>query len=142
MNVRPAAWRSRFARAYFALQALAVSGWWLALWLRPAWRAAFRPDPAPDVVLLALAPGDLLMLGLGSAIVAWSGRQRVRLRRALAWLVAGATVYGALYTIALAFTGAVPPIGALLMCPAAVACSLAAFALDDEVSAIPPGSAR
>jgi hypothetical protein len=134
--------RSRFARGYFALQALAVSGWWLALLLRPEWRAAFRPDPAPDVVLLALAPGDLLLMGLGSVLVAWSGPQRVRLRRALAWLVAGATSYGALYTLALAFAGAVPPVGALLMCPAAVACALAAFALDDQVSALPPRSAR
>jgi hypothetical protein len=134
--------RPALARGYFALQALAVVGWWLALFLKPEWRAAFRPDQAPDVVLLALAPGDLLMLGLGSAFVAWSGPHLVRPRRALAWLVAGATIYGALYTVALTLSGAAPMIGALLMCPAAVACALAAFTLDDQVSSVPPGGAR
>ena len=130
------------ARAYFALQALAVGGWWLALLLRPAWRAAFRPDSAPDVVLLAFALADLLILGLGSALVALSGPHVARQRRALAWLVAGATVYGALYTLALALVHAAPALGAILMIPAAVAATLAAFALDDQVSAVPPGRAR
>jgi hypothetical protein len=130
------------ARGYFALQALAVVGWWLALFIRPAWRAAFRAEAAPDITLLALAPGDLLMLGVGSAFVAWSGPHLLRPRRALAWLVAGATIYGALYTVALTLSGAVSVIGALLMCPAAVACVLAAFALDDQVSSVPPSGAR
>jgi hypothetical protein len=93
------------------------------------------------VVLLAFAPGDLLMLGLGSALVA-SGSHPVRRRRAIAWLVTGATVYAALYTLTLALAGAAPPLGALLMCPAAVASTLAAFSLDDEVSAIPSSGAR
>ena len=140
--VRGGTLRSRLARVYFALQALAVGGWWLALLLRPEWRAAFRPDAAPDAVLLAFVPGDLLMLGLGSARVAWSGPHLARRRRALAWLVAGATVYGALYTLALALADAAPPFGALFMCPAAVAVSLAAFSLDDQASAVPPGDAR
>jgi hypothetical protein len=126
---------------YFALQALAVVGWWAALWLRPEWRAAFRPLSAPDAVLLSFAPGDLLMLGVGSALVAWPG-PHLRRRRALAWLVAGATVYAALYTLALALTAAAPPLGALLMCPAAVASTIAAFSLDNEVSAIPSSGAR
>lgn len=81
------------------------------------------------------------MLGVGSAIVAWPG-PHLRRRRALAWLVAGATAYAALYTLALALTGAAPPLGALLMCPAAAASTFAAFSVDDQVSAIPPSSAR
>ena len=102
-------------RSYFALQALAVLGWWVALWLRPECRAAFRPFSASDAVLLSFAPGDLLMLGVGSALVAWPGHHQ-RHRRALAWVVAGATIYAALYTLALALSGAAPPLGALLMC--------------------------
>ena len=133
---------TRLARAYFALQALAVGGWWLALLLRPAWRAAFRPDSAPDVVLFAFALADLLILGLGSAFVAWSGPYVVRQRRALAWVVAGATVYGALYTLALALVHAAPPLGAVLMCPAAIAVTLAAYALDNHLNAVPPSGAR
>lgn len=133
--------RSHFARGYFALQAVAVLGWWLALLLTPGWRAAFRPYSAPDAVLLAFASGDLLILCLGSALVAWASPFFVR-ARALAWLVAGATVYAALYTLALALTGAAPPLGALLMCPAAVASTLAAFSVDDQVRAIPSSGAR
>jgi hypothetical protein len=132
---------SRLARAYFALQAIAVGGWWLALLLRPAWRAAFRPDSAPDVVLFAFALADLLILGLGSALVALSSPRVARQRRALAWLVAGATVYGGLYTLALALARAAPPLGAVLMCPAAIAATLAALSLDDQASTVPPSRA-
>jgi hypothetical protein len=89
-----------------------------------------------------LAPADLLMLALGSALVASFGRHLVRPRRALAWLVAGATVYGALYTLALVLANAAPALGAILMCPAAFASTLAALALDDRVNAVSPGSAR
>jgi hypothetical protein len=56
-----------------------------------------------------------------------------RQRRALAWVVAGATVYGALYTLSLAVVNAASPLGALLMCPAAAASTIAAFAIDDQV---------
>ena len=66
----------------------------------------------------------------------------MKLRRAMAWLVTGATVYGAIYTVTLAIAGAAPIIGAVLMVPAAVACIFAAIALDDDVSAIPSGAAR
>jgi hypothetical protein len=132
--------RSRLARSYFALQAVAVLAWWIVLWLRPEWRAAFRPFSAPDAVLHSFAPGDLLMLGVGSALIASDHHRRHR--RLLAWLVAGATVYAALYTLTLALAGAAPPLGALLMCPAAIASGLAAFSLDDQVSSIPSSGAR
>ena len=133
--------RSRLARSYFALQAAAVVAWWVALWVRPEWRAAFRPFSAPDAVLLSFAPGDLLMLGVGSALVAWPGHHQ-RHRRGLALVVTGATSYAALYTLSLALTGAATSLGALLMCPAAVASGLAAFSVDDQVSSIPSSGAR
>ena len=81
------------------------------------------------------------MLGFLSAVVASLGRAS-RSRRALAWLVTGATIYGAIYTITLAFIGAAPVIGAALMVPAGVACIFAAFALDDDVSAVSTGGTR
>jgi sulfite exporter TauE/SafE len=119
-----------------------VIGWWVALLVRPEWRSPFRPFSTPDAVLLAFALGDLLILGIGSAFVALSQAHAARLQRAVAWLVAGATVYAALYTLALALGGAAPPLGALLMCPAAVATTIAAFSLDDEISAIPTSGTR
>ena len=133
--------RTRFARLYFGVQALAVLGWWLALWLRPEWRVAFLPKSSSEGALLGFAPGDVLILGFLSAAVASLGNPS-RPRRALTWLVTGATIYGAIYTITLAVIGAAPVDGALLMVPAAVACIFAAFALDDDVSAFPTGGAR
>lgn len=81
------------------------------------------------------------MLGVGSALVAWPGHHQ-RHRRGLALVVTGATIYAALYTLSLALTGAATSLGALLMCPAAVASGLAAFSVDDQVSSIPSSGAR
>ena len=133
--------RSRLARVYFALQAVAVTAWWLALWLRPEWRVAFLPKASTDAALLGFAPGDLLILGLGSGVVASLGTAPL-MRRALAWLVTGATVYGALYTVTLAASGSASMIGAVLMVPAAVACIFAALTLDADFSALPAGGSR
>lgn len=130
------------ARGYFALQALAVTGWWLALFFHPSWRDAFRPWSAPDAALLAFAPADLLILALGSALVAFSNQSDSRRQRALVWLVVGAMLYGASYTLTLTVMASASPLGAILMCPAAVASVVAAFALDGHVTAISTGSAR
>ena len=130
------------ARIYFAVQAIAVTAWWVALWLRPEWRAAFVPRSSSDSALLGFAPGDLIILGALSAVVAYLGFAEARQRRALAWLVAGATLYGAVYTVTLAVSGSAPVIGAVLMVPAAVACILAAFTLDADVSTLSTSSSR
>jgi hypothetical protein len=133
--------RSRLARVYFGLQSLAVIAWWFTLWLRPESRIFFLPKASSNAALFGFAPGDVIMLVLLSAAVSALGNPS-RTRRALAWLVAGATVYGAIYTVTLAVTGGAPVIGALLMVPAGVACIFAAFALDDDVNAIPTGATR
>jgi hypothetical protein len=121
----------RTARAYFAVQAVAVAAWWVLLTLHPASRPLFRPATAPDVALFAFAPGDLLMLGLGSAAVALWGARRDPTLGAAAWVVAGATAYGAVYTITLAASGATGAVGAGLMTPAALASLACARALND-----------
>lgn len=133
---------NRMARAYFKIQAFAVAAWWLALALWPEWRAPFRPYSAQDMVLFAFAPGDLLLLAAGSALVGWIRGPMVRFRSAIGWAVAGATLYGAIYTLTLAITGAASPLGALLMIPAAAASTLAAFVLDDSLRSLPSSSAR
>lgn len=119
---------SRLARTYFGILAIAVATWWVLLAVRPPARSLFRAAGAPDATLLAFAPGDLL-LALGSAAVALAADGRHRWRAPLAWLVAGATTYGALYTIALALGGAVSPLGAALMTPATLASLACARAL-------------
>ena len=118
----------RLARAYLALQALAVAAWWVALYARPPLRALFRPPAAPDATLLAFAPGDLL-LALGSALAAASPARPAR--SIAAWLVAGAMSYAAAYTVVLAVTCAAGWLGAILMAPAALGSLAAAWALKD-----------
>ena len=131
----------RLGRLYFAAQALAVSGWWLLLALRPDLRAWFRLPDTPDATLLAFAPGDLLLAVLGSALVAFSRASRAWVRP-LAWAVAGAMAYAALYTLTLAYGTAMGPLGALLMIPAAIGSGLAARALDHVGPGLSPGAAR
>jgi hypothetical protein len=126
---------------YFAFQALAVAVFWLALAARPQWRALFYPTEAPEVVLLAFAPGDILVLSIGSGAVALLGDGRAVVRSSLAWLVAGATLYGTCYTWSLAFTGDAGVLGALLMTPAALGSVLAARVLHDHSRAVPGGGA-
>lgn len=122
MSRRPGSRATRLARIYFLAQALAVAAWWLGIALRPAWRAAFAIRGAPDAALLAFAPGDLAILSAGALAAAVLGEKFPP----LAWLVAGGTVYATFYTIAAVFLAAAPPLGALLMVPAALLALLAA----------------
>lgn len=132
----------RLARTYFGIQAVAFATWWVVLAVRAPARSLFRAAGAPDSTLLAFAPGDLL-LTLGSAVVALGADGRRRCPGPLAWLVAGATAYGAMYTLALALGGAAAPLGAVLMTPAALASLVCARALDHgEPDAFPGRGAR
>jgi hypothetical protein len=124
------------ARAYFALQSLAVALFWLVLAVRPQWRVLFYPAAAPEVVLLAFVPGDILILSTGSGAAALLNDARAVLRSSLAWLVAGATLYGTCYTLSLAFTGDTGVLGALLMTPAALGSVFAARVLHDHSRAV------
>ncbi len=127
----------RLAAMYFLVQAIAVTGWWALLAFVPPTWSLFAIHEAPRIALGAFAPGDLGIVAVGSALVAlrrprpWTGP--------LAWIVAGAMIYGAAYTVTASVLGAAPPLGALLMLPAAVASLLAAAALarDENANAIP-----
>lgn len=132
----------RLGRLYFGVQALAVVLWWLLLVGRPDLRASFRVASAPDSTLLAFAPGDLLLVALGSALVAWRAGPARAWPRPLAWAVAGSVAYATLYVLTLALAAAASSLGAALMTPAAIGCALAARALDHVEPALPPGLAR
>lgn len=120
----------RLARLYFLVQALAVIAWWLLLWVHPEVRPLFSIEGAPDVALVGFAPGDVSMLGGGSLAIAAAGRSRWA--PVLAWIVAGATLYAALYTLAIAIAGASSWLGVALMTPAAVLSTLSASSLFSE----------
>ena len=127
----------RIARIWFLVHGIAVVGWWLLLAMRPDTRGAFQIRDAPAIALFAFAPGDLLLLGGGSLIVAAAYRRRWA--AALAWTVAGATVYASLYTFATAVSSAAPWLGFALMAPAAALTVLASYVLTRET---PPAAVR
>ena len=103
---------------YLAVQAVATCLWWLALTIAPAARRAFLPTGAPDSVLLAFAPPDLLLLAPASLATAY-GLAR---RRAWGWpalcLTAGASIYPAFYAVGLPLATGEGWLGAVLMAPA------------------------
>ena len=127
----------RLARTWFLVHGIAVIAWWMLLAMRPAVRGAFEIRDAPPIALLAFAPADLIILGGGSLIVGAAYRRRWA--AALAWAVAGATVYASLYTFATAVSSAAGWLGFALMAPAALLTVLASYALTRET---PPAAVR
>ena len=87
---------SRRASRFWCLQALAVAGWWLWLWLHPAVRGWFGFGAWPEAVLTAFALPDLLLL-VGGSLVAATARGAVR--TAAAWLLVGAAGYATLWCL-------------------------------------------
>ena len=105
--------RRSLAVTYFAIQAAAFAGWWMALLWRKDLRPLFNLHVAPLVALTAFAPGDIVIASLGSAAVAF--RRGEGWSRELAWVVTGAVLYATAYAITASAAGASNPIGAVLM---------------------------
>jgi protein-S-isoprenylcysteine O-methyltransferase Ste14 len=122
----------RFAPAYFALQGAAVAGWWVALVLRPAWRAPFLPNGFPEDALIAFAPADVLLLVIGSWTLALSIAQGWRWTIPLAWLVAGAVDYATLVTLAQSALAGGGWLGFVAMAPAALISTSLALRLSEH----------
>src|SRR5688572_15632904 len=118
-RMRPAD-AKRLAPAYFVLQGAAVAGWWIALALRPAWRAPFLPHGFPEDALIAFAPADALLLVAGSWMLALSMLLGWRWTIPLVWLVAGAVDYATLVTLAQSALAGGGWLGFVAMAPAAL----------------------
>lgn len=134
--------RPRLAAIYFLAQAIGIAAWWALLAIAPAVRPLFALRNAPLAALGAFAPGDLVLIGVGSVVVAW---QAYRGRgAALAWVVSGAMAYAAVYTLAAAVLRLAPALGAVLMVPAAGASLGAAAVLSRSTNAhdVPPRPRR
>ena len=119
--------RTRLARLYFAVQAVGVAAWWIVLWLVPSSRSLFAAGGFPFAPLGAFAPGDLGMIALGSAAIAWRGD--ARWSTAVAWIVAGAMAYAAIYTVTAALIEVMTIFAAVTMVAGAVASIAAARVL-------------
>ena len=131
----------RFAVTWFAVQSLAVAGWWLLLAVKTDARALFVLPDAPFVTLGAFAPGDLLLVSFGSAVVAM--RRGTGWTRPLSWMVTGAMIYGAMYTATIVVVRDGPFLSAILMVPAALLTlgSAAALSRDGSVNDLRTSSA-
>jgi hypothetical protein len=108
-----------------------VIAWWLLLATSSGVGAHFLPRSGPASALTAFAPADLVIIAVGSAVVAL--RRADRLTLGLAWFVSGAMCYASLYTIAAVIAGFLPALGAVLMVPAACFSVLASAQLSGPV---------
>ena len=111
--------QQKYAMGYFALQGLAVWGWWVWLWAQPSARQHFLPPQAAEHWLLAFALPDLMLAGLGPIVAALALWRAMRSAAALTWLVAGTMSYATLYCLALSWLTDAAWLSVLLMLPAA-----------------------
>jgi hypothetical protein len=114
----------RFAAAYLILQSLAVTAWWVLLFVQPHWRVYFKPAMVPDSALLAFALPDMVLLigaGLWAAYRLISRPDSVLVPLALH---TGGAVYATLWCLALWALSGEAVAGGLLMLPSAIVPSL------------------
>lgn len=98
-------WRTRGGSAYFLVQGVAVSCWWLLLvWVPPA-RALFHTRRMSDQALLDFAWPDVPLVAVGSFLCAWAlwRAPRAPWTQRLVWLLLGATAYPSLYVTGATF---------------------------------------
>ena len=106
------------AAAYFALQGIAVVGWWVMLAVWPESREWFRLERGSLTTLWAFWLPDLLLIGPFSLAASWLIYRRGRYAEAAAWLVTGAVTYATLNTTAIAMMTDLGWLGVVLMVPA------------------------
>jgi hypothetical protein len=108
------------AIAFLIIQGAGVLVWWVALLLNPAARAPFMAPDAPDSTLLAFLPADVLIYAGGSLLTAYA----LARNKPWAWpalcIVTGATVYAALYGLALPLASGGGWLAAAFMLPSLI----------------------
>lgn len=113
--------------AWFALQALLVLAWWLWLAIEPAARRRFAIDGWPEGVLLAFAAPDALLLVAGGFAASWLRRRRARGADACAFVVAGASLYAAVWCLAASLVHGSGWLATAAMLPHALLCGWSAL---------------
>lgn len=112
--------------AWFALQALLVLAWWLWLAIEPSARRWFAIDGWPDDVLLAFAAPDALLLVGGGLAAAWLRRRGAAFANACGWLVAGASLYAAVWCLGASLRHGSGWLASAAMLPHAMLCTWSA----------------
>jgi hypothetical protein len=113
--------RVRLATAYLIAQSILVAAWWLVIVLMPDVRGRFRPNDAPDSMLLAFWLADVVCIVLASAVSAWLVLRRDPRRVVSLAFTSGALVYASLYCATLTFLTREAWLGVVLMIPATAA---------------------
>jgi protein-S-isoprenylcysteine O-methyltransferase Ste14 len=118
---------TRFAGWYFAVQGVAIAGWWLYLTLRPGAVRLFVPPGAQDIDLIAFRLPDLLVAVPASLIAAVTFFARSRWAVPLGWLAAGAMDYAFFYCLAWTWHRQGGWLSVVLMAPAALLSTVSAL---------------
>src|SRR5688572_13323144 len=120
------------AAAYFAMQGLAVIGWWTVLFVVPASRQHFLLDKNSETSLMAFWLADLSFLGIGSLAAAWLCLRDHECKHIASWFVTGAISYVAVYCLTLAVMSDLGWLGVVLMFPAMIWSGVFAVGLSFE----------
>jgi hypothetical protein len=129
-------YRHAASAVYPLAQGLGALGWWIVLWRWPCARAYFKANSAPDSTLLAFLLPDLVVLIAGSLVGAYAIATRQRWELPAMYVLAGASIYAALYCWGLTIaTGGEGLLGAVLMSPLLVAPAIIAVAYQSQSAA-------
>ena len=117
----------RWGPAYFILQGSAVVGWWILLVASTNAQEYFAGEPEPWSRLRTVIAADLVVVALGSLLVAAALLRGWRRRSAMAWAVAGALAYGTFLALDWAQRFDASPVGlAAMVCATAMSGLVAA----------------
>lgn len=124
----------RNAAIYFAVQAIAVTAWWMALYFYPSVRGYYRLG-ATDEILLAFWMPDLILISAGSLVSAVLLATRSNLATAAMWLTAGGASYATLYCLSYAMLYDSGWLGVVFMSPMMIASGNFAIGATPEIGA-------
>src|SRR5687768_13079557 len=123
----------RLGSIYLVIQSTIAAAWWIALLIRPEWRAAFLPQSYPDSAMLAFIVPDCLIFICSGYIGAAAISKRSKTDTRWLALHVGAASYAALYTFTIyAQTGEAWISSALMVLPLVVPAALLWFLWNDE----------
>jgi protein-S-isoprenylcysteine O-methyltransferase Ste14 len=108
-----------FASIYFALQGLAVAGWWILLFSIPASRKYFQMGDGETILLSFWLP-DLFFMAIGSVVVSAFCFFNSKFLNIAVWFVVGATAYATVYCLSFALMTDSGWLGVVFMFPAMI----------------------
>ncbi len=111
---------TKSAAIYFALQGLAVFGWWTVLFFFPVSRKFFVLEANSERSLMAFWLADLLFLGVGSLAASWLCFHNHEYKKIASWFVTGTISYATIYCFAFAIMTDRGWLGVTMMFPAMI----------------------